>query len=826
MPPARYAGKGGGSKGGGGSDFFGSMWTSVVGGTSEPERRNDETTAYESGTELEPYSEVDEDDEDDDDDDDAGGRRNYGQDPRGGNPRTAYERNVLRTAANDTRTAGRLRDKLSGVRDNVARLGAATMKATHSFHATLSGSAADASSAAVKALRAEKRETGTEYVFVFDAEVKDRKKIDERRVIIGSLRQVGLIVELERGIAADILIAKVRAPFALLMWWAERKRLRVELKSFQEYLRLTLDVNESKVAAAAAAAKRARDGAHADGWEDFESDDGSSAGLDDGLGLGGRDSNWNGDKSGKTGLDRRDPGTAEYAIRQRELFQPFRSSQRQQLIDSLIQSRQFEGGANLDIETYVDSGRGGLLQIFPTHENEERERLYRSWTRISNLWRGIPVHDIRDYFGESIAFYFAFLSFYIRALALPSAFGLAVFVMSIVKLSSDNSLTPVYSGFTALWVTVFLEFWKRRRNLLSFKWDMTEFQQVDKVRPQFHGTLAPGFFAETGFVKLRKRDVAGIDIRYVRKEMYTKRWQQRLKLAVSYSGTFALAGIAIFSSMLLLWVRMWLIQENKAPAYQWEVAGNVLEFEVAAIVAGVLNGMAIALLNVISRWISYRLTAWENHRTESQHLHHLSIKLITFQVINSFFSLFYIAFFKQSATIFGRKDACSPDCMTELSYQLATIFLTREFVAIAQQGLLPMVLYAYTRSSFKRSLKKANRSIEEASPEEQQANMLPAEELIDDWVEVCISFGFICFVSAFPIVPLLSCIGTFIEIGLDTRNLLSRTQRARYAGANGIGVFYEVFNGLGLLAVITNGAWWFVFLFLLLLCIIFFIFFF
>ncbi len=40
--------------------------------------------------------------------------------------------------------------------------------------------------------------------------------------------------------------------------------------------------------------------------------------------------------------------------------------------------------------------------------------------------------EIRSYFGESVAFYFAFLAFYNRALVLPALIGLALFIWQMV----------------------------------------------------------------------------------------------------------------------------------------------------------------------------------------------------------------------------------------------------------------------------------------------------------------------------------------------------------------------------------------------------------
>ena len=52
------------------------------------------------------------------------------------------------------------------------------------------------------------------------------------------------------------------------------------------------------------------------------------------------------------------------------------------------------------------------------------------------------------------------------------------------------------------------------------------------------------------------------------------------------------------------------------------------------------------ILNVIYRKVAKRLTEWENHRTQSEFEHSLIVKNFIFQFVNSYISLFYIAFVK------------------------------------------------------------------------------------------------------------------------------------------------------------------------------------
>ena len=67
------------------------------------------------------------------------------------------------------------------------------------------------------------------------------------------------------------------------------------------------------------------------------------------------------------------------------------------------------------------------------------------------------------------------------------------------------------------------------------------------------------------------------------------------------------------------------------------------------VLGGVLNAMLIMILNMIYRKVAKYLTNWENHRTQQDFEYSLIIKNFLFQFVNSYISLFYVAFVKGNA---------------------------------------------------------------------------------------------------------------------------------------------------------------------------------
>jgi hypothetical protein len=136
----------------------------------------------------------------------------------------------------------------------------------------------------------------------------------------------------------------------------------------------------------------------------------------------------------------------------------FSSLQRQYLIKTIMQSEIVDGGADLgtkkqnklklifqDLEKLVSAKI--VTKIFPIHERSKRQLLATNLKR--NITKGPSLAPLRAYFGEQIAIYFAFLSFYTKWLIVPSIFGVICFIVSFFDpIAMTNS---IYAVFMAVW---------------------------------------------------------------------------------------------------------------------------------------------------------------------------------------------------------------------------------------------------------------------------------------------------------------------------------------------------------------------------------------
>ena len=124
------------------------------------------------------------------------------------------------------------------------------------------------------------------------------------------------------------------------------------------------------------------------------------------------------------------------------------------------------------------------LQSFPLHDPASlstlKQKLYFHLPVFSSS-RGLPIGEIRDYFGEMIAIYFAFLRYFAAAL-LPVVFvAIPYYFLGGRK---DFEAFFFFAIYNMIWATLLMEFWKRKSARLAFKWGTLSLQGAVHEEPR------------------------------------------------------------------------------------------------------------------------------------------------------------------------------------------------------------------------------------------------------------------------------------------------------------------------------------------------------
>lgn len=132
-----------------------------------------------------------------------------------------------------------------------------------------------------------------------------------------------------------------------------------------------------------------------------------------------------------------------------------------------------------------------LVDIFPPHDTTFNRLWLQRWAhfpteRLSQDPLGvlsIPQHELDDlkaHLGEKVAVYFAFLGFYARSLAFPSALGAFFWLLGL-------RFHPLLGlGFVG-WSVLFVETWRVRERALAVQWGTHRLDRVELERPGFQG---------------------------------------------------------------------------------------------------------------------------------------------------------------------------------------------------------------------------------------------------------------------------------------------------------------------------------------------------
>ncbi|XP_040039244.2 anoctamin-7 [Gasterosteus aculeatus] len=476
-----------------------------------------------------------------------------------------------------------------------------------------------------------------------------------------------------------------------------------------------------------------------------------------------------------------------------------------------------------------------------------REILYSYWATWSSWRHYQPLDHIREYFGEKIALYFAWLGFYTGWLLPASLVGTVVFLFGFWLMATDvpakelcdsgnsftmcplcnicshwnyssicvtfkagimfdNGGTVFFSVFMSLWSVTFLEYWKRTCSVLSHRWDCSEFQDIEeRPRPEFTA-MAP---------MTMRNSVTGAEEPYF---PHTKRLNRTM------TGCMVIILMVIMVLMFLMAVILYrtivtvIIYESGS--FLTGSAGRV-----ASISGSVLNLLVILMLSKVYTSLARLLTRWEMHRTQSKYEDMFILKVFVFQFVNFYSSPVYIAFFKgrfigypgNYKTLFGvrNEDCGAGGCLIELAQELLVIMVGKQLINNAQEFIWPKLRCWWQKRKSSHWPKQAREKggdeertevqEEEVFPWETDYQLLGCEGLFSEYLEMVIQFGFITiFVAACPLAPLFALINNWVEIRLDAQKFVTEYRRPVGERAQDIGIWFPILQVIAHVAVLSN----------------------
>ncbi|XP_036151563.1 anoctamin-9 isoform X2 [Myotis myotis] len=465
---------------------------------------------------------------------------------------------------------------------------------------------------------------------------------------------------------------------------------------------------------------------------------------------------------------------------------------------------------------------GGALTQSP---EQGKENLKRTWARWRNMFRKQPIDDIRNYFGEKVALYFAWLGWYTCMLVPAALVGLIVFLSgfslfnasqiskeiceahdiymcprgdhrrryqrlsdtcTFAKLTHlfDNEGTVIFAIFMALWATVFLEFWKRQRARVVLDWDLYGWDE----------------------------DQEEVALELINCPDYKLQLHQHSYLKSTIILILSLLMICLMIGMAHVLV----VYRVAAAAVFSSSALPFLEDQVttAVVVSGALvHYVTILVMTKVNKVVALKLCDYEKSRTFSERESKFTVKFFTLQFFAHFSSLVYIAFILgringhpgktvRLAGLWKLEECHLSGCMMDLFVQMAIIMGLKQTLSNCMEYLHPWLSHKC----------RSMRGSEARDPElrdwqlNYRLNPVYTFSLFDEFMEMMIQYGFTTiFVAAFPLAPLLALFSNLVEIRLDAIKMVRLQRRLVPRKAKDIGTWLQVLETIGVLAVIANG---------------------
>lgn len=531
-----------------------------------------------------------------------------------------------------------------------------------------------------------------------------------------------------------------------------------------------------------------------------------------------------------------------------EFFSP---AERSRLVYYICEQTRF-GDDNLEIGIDNLVHDGVFTAQYPLHDGRvhdekghlpetDRQRLHHDWASIRRIFKYQPIPAIKEYLGEKVALYFAWLGFYTSMLLPAAIVGFICFlygvgssfsytpVQEICKpknsslyymcplcdklctyylLSStaclyskvthwfDNQATLFFALFMSFWAVFFLEFWKRKQVTLAYEWHTMDFEEEEeRPRPQYLAKVTT----------LKENPVTG----KMEPSMPAKQRVPRLVGAIGIVIFFIILVIAGVTSVIVYRAAIYAILLS-TDSQQIRSRAKI----VVAGTAACINLLVINILKFVYQRVAIMLTEWENPRTQTDYEDSFTVKMFWFQFVNTYASVFYVAFFKNDyftgtpgrykrfggATAFRFEGCSAQGCFLELCVQLIIIMVGQQFIGNVTEIGIPWVMKKLKR----RQAKKYAVS----RPQWELDYDLQAQDdlsLFWQYLEIVLQYGFVTmFVAAFPLAPFFAWLNNIVEIRLDAVNFIMNFRRPVAQRAEDIGAWFYILSTLTELSIIVN----------------------
>ncbi len=390
------------------------------------------------------------------------------------------------------------------------------------------------------------------------------------------------------------------------------------------------------------------------------------------------------------------------------------------------------------------------------------------------------VNIIRNYFGEYISFYFLWCTSFCNWMILPSLIGFLVFIVGAnqdeilqnyeiktikkLTLNTYDIFLIILCIFITIWAMLFLKVWRQNEQLFSYFWGMENYEKIEPL----NGNFTPN-------------------------KTYDFLFGERIKVFSTVSSNFRRFISYIVLGMMII-IRLvsvhYIYKIKNKEKYSQSLKWNII--------FGCITGLTLKLMSILYEFIAKLFCEWENYEKLSQKQNALALKLILFEFVNNYSTLFYIAFYKT----YSKQKCFYDNCFQELEIQLYLLLIIN-FSFNLYEIFYPLLMYQIRL----RRINKHPLFQPKKHSIEHQILSNECYTLIYDYNKRLILFGFVCLFSvAAPLTPIISLILSYLEIYVDVYKIFNLNRIDIIEGASGIDIYNSILKMFYFIGMLTSVA--------------------
>ena len=394
------------------------------------------------------------------------------------------------------------------------------------------------------------------------------------------------------------------------------------------------------------------------------------------------------------------------------------------------------------------------------------------------------VNTFRNFYSEYVSYYFLWLIHLIHWIIYPIILGLILHALLLsnyikqipiyndneIKIDLKDIILLGFGGLIIIFSDLFQKTWIQKEKIFSYIWGMENLLNIEPNN-DFKSDQSIDF-------------LFGTKIKVMKQKKFI------LRNIISY----VILGIVIIIRIISIHF-LFFLQRKWNEEYQTK----------GKLGYAMVSGGISLIMTQIYKFLSKKLSYWENHKSLINQYNSLTFKVFLFEFFNNYATILYIAFYKPYLDIKHNTNTNSEkfNYFSEMQIHLYVLLLINIGENLASFGM-PMIYFLY-QTKFKSNNKII--SNDKNYTIKYQMSCYKYDNLLIEYMQKIILFGYInLFLVAVPLCPIFIILILMLEYVLDSYKLANFVYMTNIGGAKGIEVYNMIIKIISFIGIMSNGG--------------------